>query len=381
VTSMAGREAAGTRSKFWILLTASLVSSLIMLDSNIVAVSLPAIARSLEATFTDIEWVVSAYLLSYAALLLAAAAYADLQGRKKTMLHGLLIFAVASGACGLATSALILNLARMGQGIGGALLLTAALAVITHTFTGAERAHAFAVWGAYLGVALAAGPILGGVITNLFGWRWVFLVNVPACAVLIFATIAVIEESRDPEAKRLDFFGILTFSPGLFLLVWALIEGNNAGWGTFGILLRLVGAAFFFAAFIIAELRQGRPMVDFALFKHSTFLGSVVAMIGYGATAQMMIFYPPVFLQNAYGFEPAKAGLAMIPFAVPMVLAPRLTVNVANRFSARAILTTGPGGHGRWQSPVLDGGASQSSLLDLRYQHVSRWHGCRFAQR
>jgi MFS family permease len=170
------------KQKFRILVTTSLVSSLIMLDSNIVAVSLPAIGRSLGASFTQIEWVVSAYLLSYAALLLAAGAWADLKGRKRTMVLGLLIFGISSAACGLAPTPFIMNLSRAVQGVGGAMLLTSALAVITHSFVGAERAKAFAVWGAALGIALTVGPIIGGLITNLFGWRWVFLVNVPAAS-------------------------------------------------------------------------------------------------------------------------------------------------------------------------------------------------------
>src|ERR1700744_247995 len=219
-----------TKAKFWILLTTSLVSSLIMLDSNIVAVSLPAIGQSLHASFEEIEWVISAYLLAYAALLLATGAFADLKGRKKSMLIGLFIFGIASGACGLAPGSSILNISRAVQGLGGAMLLTAALAIITHTFEGAERTRAFAIWGACLGVALTAGPILGGFITHYFGWRWVFLVNVPLCVVLIAATLRVIKESKDPGARKFDFAGILTFSPGLFFMVWALIDGNEAGW-------------------------------------------------------------------------------------------------------------------------------------------------------
>ena len=328
-------------SKTSVLLITSAVSSLIMLDSNIVAVSLPAIGQTLKASFTDIEWVVSAYLLAYAALLLATGNFADLNGRKKAMLIGLCIFGIASAGCGLAPSSMILNIARAVQGFGGAMLLTSALAIITSTFTGQERAHAFAVWGAALGIALTAGPILGGLITHAFGWRWVFLVNVPLCLILIGATAYVIEESRDEQAKRLDFIGIVTFTPGLFLLIWALIDGNGVGWSSVSILARLVGAACFFVTFVFVELRQERPMVDFGLFKRRTFRGAVIAMLGYGATAQVMVFYLPLFLENAYGFEPLKAGLAMIPFAVPMVMAPRVTTKFAVNISGRNLLTTG----------------------------------------
>lgn len=334
-------EMGSARSKSWVLWTTSIVSSLIMLDSNIVAVSLPAIARSLGASFQDVQWVISAYLLAYAALLLAAGAAADLWGRKKAMIVGLVTFAGGSIACGLADSSTVLNIARAVQGVGGSLLLTASLAIITHTFTGADRAKAFAVWGAWIGIALVAGPILGGTITSFAGWRWIFLVNVPICVLLIIATVWVVGESKDAEATKLDIAGVVTFSPGLFLLVWALIDGNDSGWSSFAILGRFAGAALFFAIFVGLELRQKRPMIDFSLFRQPTFLGAVFAMLGYGAAAQVMVFTLPMFLQNAYGFRPVLAGLAMLPFAVPMVLAPRLVARYGEKVSARVRLTAG----------------------------------------
>ena len=341
MTAITDQNQAAAPSGFWILLTSSLVSSLIMLDSNIVAVSLPAIGRAIGASFTDIQWVISAYVLTYASLLLASGNYADLYGRRKAMVIGLLVFGLASVGCGLATTPTLLNVARGIQGVGGALLLTASLAIISDAFKGTERTRAYAFWGASLGIALAAGPILGGTITNFFGWRWVFFVNLPACAGLIIATLKIIAESRDPDAKQLDLPGILTFSSGLGLTIWALIDGNDVGWTSPDILLRLVAAAVLFIAFVRLELRQTRPMVDFTLFRRSTFLGSVLAMIGYGASAQVMVFFLPLFLQNAYGFEPLIAGLAMIPFALPMVLAPRVTRQLSKQFSGRMLLTAG----------------------------------------
>jgi EmrB/QacA subfamily drug resistance transporter len=329
------------RSVFLVLLTASLVSSLIMLDSNIVAVSLPAIGRSLDASFTDVQWVISAYVLTYASLLLASGNYADLRGRKKSMIIGLVIFAASSAICGLASGSLMLNIARAVQGVGGAFLLTASLAILSNTFSGAERSHAFAFWGASLGIALAVGPIIGGLITNLFGWRWVFLVNIPASVVLILATLKFVGESRDPNAKQLDLLGTLTFSAGLALLIWALIDGNGAGWSSPSIITRLSAALVSFVAFFIIEVRQERPMVDFGLFRSRTFVGAALAMIGYGASAQVMIFFLPLYLENAYGFDPLPAGIAMIPFALPMVLAPRVTRQLATRFSGRFLLSAG----------------------------------------
>ena len=339
--NVANKSKLEAASKSWLLLTASLVSSLIMLDSNIVAVSLPAIGRSLGASFTDVQWVISAYVLTYAALLMASGNYADLRGRRKSMLIGLVVFAASSAACGVATSSLLLNIARAAQGVGGAFLVTASLAILSNAFTGAERAHAFAFWGASLGIALAIGPIIGGVITNYFGWRWVFLVNVPASAILVAGTLKFIGESRDPNAKRLDVLGTVTFSAGLALLIWALIDGNDAGWSSPTIVLRLVVAFVFLVAFVIVEVRQDRPMVEFGLFRSRTFVGAVLAMIGYGASAQVMIFFLPLYLQNAYGFEPLAAGIAMIPFALPMVLAPRETRRLATRYSGRTLLAAG----------------------------------------
>lgn len=329
------------RAKRRILVAASLVTSLSMLDSNIVSVSLPSIARTLSGSFADIEWVISAYLLSFAALLLGAGSYADRHGRKRATLIGLAIFAVASALCGLAQSALMLGLARALQGVGASLLVTAGLAIINHAFAAQERAKAYAFWGACLGIALTSGPIIGGIVTDLFGWRWAFLINLPICTALFLAIAASVEESRDHEAMRLDYAGILTFSAGLFLLIWALIDGNALGWLAQPILGRFAGAAILLVAFFFVELAQKRPMVDFALFAQPTFLGSVFAMLGYAGGAQVMIFYLPLFLQNAFDLSPTMAGLAMLPFAMPMFLTPLLASGLARRYSGRTLLSVG----------------------------------------
>jgi EmrB/QacA subfamily drug resistance transporter len=336
-----GRSAEAASSKFWILLTASMVSSLIMLDSNIVAVSLPRIGRSLGASFAETQWIITAYVLTYAALLLASGNYADLRGRKKSMVIGLTVFAVASMACGSATNSIALIAARAAQGVGGAFLLTASLAVLAHAFNGPERSRAFAFWGASLGIALAIGPVIGGVVTDYFGWRWVFLVNVPAAVLLILGTLKFITESHDPKAKRLDVLGTATFSAGLALLTWALIDGNEAGWTNASIITRLILSAILLTLFVVVEIRQERAMVDFSLFRHRTFVGAVLAMIGYGASAQVMVFLLPLYFQNSYGYEPLAAGVAMLPFALPMVLAPRVTNRIAARHSGRVLLSAG----------------------------------------
>ena len=327
--------------RFRVLLCASGMCFMIMLDSNIVAVSLPSIARDLGAAFSDIEWVVSAYVLTFAALLMPSGALADRIGRRRIALVGLSVFTLSSLFCGLAPGALILNMARAVQGIGAALQLSAALAILGHEFRGSDRARAFGFWGTVIGVAVALGPLVGGVITSSFGWRWAFLVNVPIGAVLFVLTVAVVEESRDPDAVRLDLAGMVLFGGGLFCLVWALIDGNAAGWSSRPILLKLAAAIALFILFVVAERAQMRPMVDFSLFRRRTFLGASVAMLGFASSGQVMMTYLPLYLQNAFGLGAAAAGFGMLPFALPLFFCPRIAAAMALRMSGRTLLAIG----------------------------------------
>jgi EmrB/QacA subfamily drug resistance transporter len=334
-------ESLTPRRKTIVLLCAAATSSLIMLDTNIVAVSLPSIARDLHAGFTGIQWVISAYLITFAALLLPAGSLADLHGRRRIVLIGVAAFLVSSAVCGLATSALTLDLARAVQGIGGALLLTSALAIIASTFTGAERVRAYALWGTSIGIAITLGPIVGGIITGTFGWRWAFLINVPLCAFFFVAVRAFVPESRDPDARRLDIAGVVLLSGTLFALISALIDGNAAGWTSASILARLGAAIVLGAAFVVAEARQARPMLDLTLFRNRMFLGAAVGTFGYGASAQVLIFFLPIYLQSAFGLRPMAAGFAMMPFAVPMFVAPRIAAWLLPHWSHRHALMLG----------------------------------------
>jgi EmrB/QacA subfamily drug resistance transporter len=333
------RWVSGRRAR--VLLCASGVSFIIMLDSNIVAVSLPSIARDLNATFADIEWVVSAYVLTFAALLMPSGALADRYGRRRMLIVGLAVFVLASLICGLAPSALVLNAARALQGVGAAIELSAALAVLGHAFQGAERAKAFGFWGTVVGVAVALGPLVGGLITSTLGWRWAFLVNVPVGSALTWLAIDAVEESRDPNAQRLDFVGMLSFGGGLFCLIWALIGANRVGWSAEQTLAKLLASAVLFALFVAAELIQQRPMVDFALFRKRTFLGACFAMLGFAASAQVMMTYLPLYLQNVFALSPAIAGLGMLPFALPLFFCPRIAASLSNRISGRDLLALG----------------------------------------
>ncbi|MGH8551488.1 MAG: MFS transporter [Methylococcales bacterium] len=337
-----------SRTKRWVtgrrarvLFGASGVSFMIMLDSNIVAVSLPAIARSLNATFADVEWVVSAYILTFAAFLMPSGTLADRFGRRRVLVVGLAIFTLASLLCGLALTPVILNVARGLQGVGAALQLSSALAVLSHEFRGAEKVRAFGFWGTMIGVAVTVGPIVGGLITSAFGWRWAFLINLPIGFALIAVVVKDVEESWDPEALKLDIAGMILFGGGLLFLVWSLIGANEDGWSSRPTAVKLTAAAALLTLFIVAERVQKRPMVDFALFRERTFLGTSVAMLGFASAAQVMMTYLPLYLQNEFGFRPATAGLGMLPFALPLFFCPRIAAALATRISGRALLTIG----------------------------------------
>lgn len=329
------------RRKRIVLLCASGTSALIMLDTNIVAVSLPSIARDVHAGFTGVQWVVSAYLLTFAALLLPSGSLADLRGRRRIVLAGLAVFLVSSAACGLATSAPMLEAARAVQGIGGSLLLTSALAIIAATFDTSERPKAYAFWGTALGVAITSGPIAGGLITGLFGWRWAFLINVPLCILFFAAIRAFVPESRNPQARRFDVLGVVTLSAGMFALIWALIDGNALGWTARPIVLRLAVAVAGLAAFVFVERTRREPMADLSLFRRRGVIGATFGTFGYGASAQVMIFFLPLYLQGAFGLSPAIAGFAMLPFALPLVLAPRIAAALLRAASHRTALVAG----------------------------------------
>ena len=330
----------------WTLYTCSGVCALIMLDTNVVAVSLPSIARSLNASFVDVEWVVSAYMLAFASFLLPAGSIADRLGRRRVMLCGLAVFALASLLCGLAWTPFVLNVARAVKGLGAALLLTSALAVIGHTFHAEkERARAWSVWGAAMGVAMTVAPLLGGLVTSAINWRWIFYLNLPVVALLMWLVSRHVDESKDASNASFDPLGALLFSAGLFCIIWGLIDASVAGWSSRATLLRFAaGAALllvFVLVFVLVERRQRAPMVDLRLFGRRVFVGAVLGMFGYAIAAQVMMTFLPLYLQNAFGFSAVLAGCAMLPFAVAMVVLSRLAPRAMRHLDDRGILVTG----------------------------------------
>src|ERR671932_551912 len=228
--------------KWWTLLVVCVATFMLLLDITIVNVALPSIQKSLHASFQDLQWVVDAYALTLAAVLLTAGSLADRLGRRAAFVGWLGLFTVASALCGLAGTPLVLNLSRALQGIGGGFMFATALALLASAFTGAERGTALGLWGATTGAAVAVGPLVGGVLVQAIGWEAIFFVNLPIGVAAIAMTLAKVDESRDPGQARLDWPGTVLFSAALFLLVFGLIRGNPEGWSSAPIVGSLVAA-------------------------------------------------------------------------------------------------------------------------------------------
>ncbi len=320
-----------TDNKWWTLLAVSVGTFMLLLDITIVNVALPDIQHGLHASFSDLQWCVDAYALTLAALLLTAGSLADLFGRRLLFCIGLVVFTAGSLMCGLSTSPLFLILSRSGQGIGGAIMFATALALIAQAFRGPERGIAFGVWGAVTGVAVAVGPVLGGVITTGIGWRWIFLVNVPIGVVGTILTATRVEESREQRARRPDWAGFVLFTAGLSALVYGLIRANQTSWTNAGVIGCFVGSAALVAAFLIAERVGRQPMFDLALFRVPTFSGGAIAAFGMASSMFAMLLYLVLYLQDALGYSALGTGVRLIILSGASLV----TAFAAGRLSAR----------------------------------------------
>src|SRR3984957_14399976 len=334
--------ASAKRQALLVLICTSAPSFMLQLDANIVSVSLPSIAHSLNASFAGIEWVITAYMLSFASLLMPAGALADRFGRKRLLITGLSVFTFASFLCGAAPNLTVLIAARALQGAGAAMQLSSALATLSHAFQGEARARAFAFWGSVVGIGIACGPVVGGLITQGFGWEWAFYVNLPIGIALIALIVKVIESSKDPGAVRLDLPGVGCFAGALFLTTLALIEGNHRGWSDRWIVTELASAVVLFGLFVVLERPQARPMLDLSYFRKPTYLGANLAQLSFSAGLLTMLTFIPIFLQNGLGHPSAIAGLMMLPMVIPLFIVPRLVASyLAYRWSGRALSTLG----------------------------------------
>ena len=321
--------------KWWTLIAVSIAIFMLLLDITVVNVALPSIQHALHSSFSDLQWVVNAYALTLAAFLLTAGAVSDLIGRRRVFVAGLGVFTCSSAVCGLSSTPLVLNLARAVQGTGGAMMYATSLALIAQAFHGRERGVAFGVFGAVTGAAVAIGPVIGGVITSGIGWEWIFFINVPIGAAAVALTLTQVSESRDPAATGVDWAGLVTFSGALFLLGFALIQGNEYGWGSTRIVAFLIGAAVLLVAFVTAERRQARPMLDLTLFRRPAFAGASIVAFSISASIFAMFLYLTLYIQDVLGYDALQAGLRFLPvtllsFAVAPV-AGRLSVRVPVR--------------------------------------------------
>ena len=316
---------ADARSRRWTLVAVCTTTFMLLLDITIVNVALPSIQRRLHAGLTGLEWVVDAYALTLAALILTAGALSDRYGRRLLFIVGVLVFTGSSLVCGLAWNIVALDVARAVQGVGGAALFATALALIGHEYRGPERGGAIAIWGATIGAAVASGPLVGGILTDALSWRWVFFVNVPVGAFALFVALTQMRESRDEGAVRADVWGLATLSASLFLIVFGLLRGNSSGWSSALILVCLIGGAALLVAFVVVELMQRRPMLDISLFRQPAFLGVSIATFCIGAGMFAQFPYLSIYLQDVLGYSPLGAGVRFLPitvfvFAVPLVM-------------------------------------------------------------
>ncbi len=338
----AAAERDATR-KWWALVAICGGTFMLLVDVTIVQVALPRIQRELHASFTSLQWVIDAYALTLSALILTSGTLADRVGRKRVFVGGLAIFTLASLLCGLSDSMTVLILARALQGVGGAAMFATSLALVAQEFRGPERAGAIAAWGATVGGAVAVGPLIGGILTDGLGWQWIFFVNIPIGVATIVISLTRMANVRDPDAERLDWAGLVTFSGALFLLIFGLLRGTDKGWGSTLIVSVLTGSVVLLAAFLIVELRQPRPMFDLSLFGNRAFCGVSLATFAVGAGMFAMFPYLTFYLQNALGYSPLQGGLRLLPCTVLTFVVPLLTRGLAGRWPPGGLLGGGLG--------------------------------------
>src|SRR4051794_7445533 len=328
--------------KWWTLGVVSVATFMLLLDITVVNTALPAIQKDLGGSFTDLQWVIDAYALSLAALVLTAGSLADRLGRRRVFAIGLGIFSLASLLCGLAPDPTLLNVARGLQGIGGAIMFAVSLALVAQEFpSGPERGMAMGIYGATIGIAVAIGPLVGGLLTDGFGWESVFLLNVPIGAAAVAVTYWKVAESRDPNATRVDWAGLVSFSTALFLLVLALVRGNDEGWGSPLIVSLFGGAALLLAAFTVIERRVAEPMLPLGLFRRRAFTGVQLAAFAVSGSLFALFLYLTLYLQNFLGSSPIQAGIRYLPITVASFIVAPLAGMALARVQARYLMSAG----------------------------------------
>jgi EmrB/QacA subfamily drug resistance transporter len=329
--------------KWWTLLLVCVATFMLLLDITVVNVALPDIQRDLGASLSSLQWVVDAYALTLASFLLVAGSLGDRLGRRRVFGVGLGIFTFASLLCGLSGDPTLLNLARGLQGIGGGAMFATSLALIAQEFEGKERGTAIGAWGASIGGGVAIGPLVGGLLTEGFGWEWVFFINVPIGLAAVYLTASKLANVKGTDPQPIDWAGLVTFSGALFLLIFGLIRGNPEGWSSAVIVGSLVGAVVLFAAFVVAEMRQSNAMLDLSLFRKPAFTG--VSVVAWALSAGMfaMFLYITLYIQNVLGYSPLEAGVRFIPLTLLSFFVSPIAGKLSARVPARLLLGLGLG--------------------------------------
>ena len=351
--------------KWWTLIVVCAGTFMLLLDVTIVVVALPEIQQGLHSSFSEVQWVIDAYALTLASVLLTAGSLADRYGRRLLFTIGLIVFTVGSLLCGLAQSPLMLILSRSAQGIGGAILFSTSLALLAQSFHGKERGVAFGVWGAITGVATGLGPVLGGVITTGVSWRGIFLVNLPIGIAALAITRWKVDESRTPHASRPDWAGFALLTAGLVSLVYGLIRAGELGWGDTGVTVCLVLAAVILGGFVLVEHRVAHPMFDLSLFRIPTFGGGLIAAFCMNGSLYAMLVYLVLYLQDDLGYSALDTGLRLLYITAGSLVAATIAGRLSSHMPVRWLI--GPGlllvGVGLLLMAGIDGTTSWSHLI------------------
>jgi EmrB/QacA subfamily drug resistance transporter len=329
------------RRKWWTLAAVSFGLFMIMLDNTVVNVALPSIQEDLGADLSQLQWIVTGYALSFAALMLIGGKLADAYGRRLIFVAGIVVFTGASLWCGLAGSGEMLIAARVVQGIGAALMNPATLSIIAATFPPRERGMAIGIWAGVSALALAIGPLVGGLLTEHLSWHWIFYVNIPVGVLGVAASYLFIRESRDETHESLDLPGLATSGLGLFALTYGLIEANEYGWTSGRILGSFAVAVLSLTAFVVLERRTRAPMLDLTLFRSGTYAGANVAMLLVALAMFGVFFFVSLYMQNVLGYSAVEAGAAFLPMTLLIILVAPVAGKLSDRHGSRWLMSGG----------------------------------------
>src|SRR6476469_903292 len=336
------QQASGQTSAKATIAVACLATAMLMLDISVINTALSNIAHGLKTGLSGLQWVVDAYTIPLAATVLTAGAIADRLGRRKLFVIGLTVFTVMSALCGAASGIGMLVASRAIQGLGASIMFATALALISQvTPTMEARVKALAAYGIAIGASFALGPFIGGTLTALFGWRAIFLVNVPIGIVVLWVTMRRVGEGRDPTPRGIDWSGQTTLIGGLFLLVLALLRGNDDGWGSTGILLALISAVVLLTAFVVFQARSGEPMLPLRLMRRREFAGPQIAVFAIAASFFAVFLYTTLYLQSVLGMSAIQTGLVYLPGTSLVFIVSGMTAQFGQRIEAAKLASLG----------------------------------------